>query len=52
MDNSKYPFTSEEQQNVTKNIKNLVQPILKRADSQGPIINLQWLYDILFNKVE
>lgn len=43
-----YKVSQKEQDQVRKDINNLVKPLLKRVDE--PIINLQWLYDFIFRK--
>ncbi len=48
MNDAEYSITTVEQKTVTKELNKLVQPLLKRADVQEPLINLQWLYDFIF----
>ncbi|MFV8064710.1 hypothetical protein [Streptococcus hyovaginalis] len=41
-----YKVSPKEQDQVREDINNLVKPLLKRVNE--PIINLQWLYDLIF----
>ncbi|WP_457775689.1 hypothetical protein [Streptococcus uberis] len=43
----KYPINLGEQKTITKEIKNMVRPLLKKIDK--PIVNLQWLYDLIYH---
>ncbi|MGT2833654.1 hypothetical protein [Streptococcus halotolerans] len=48
MDLETYPVTFKEQKEVSKEINDLVKSLLKRVDES--IINLQWLYDFIFQE--
>ncbi|AXJ14110.1 hypothetical protein [Streptococcus pluranimalium] len=48
MDNEIHKVTPKDQDEVKKDLYELVKPLLKRVTK--PFINLQWLYDFIFRK--